>query len=152
MVNLLKGSLSSYFQLNAEISLAARWFKEYLIKDPALLVRALLCFGDFTKYVNRNKYNLFDFDYIRQHAVFQKFETYVNEKAPKNLQEIIDWHWAYEPQKDDYTYLFIKYPVVVSYCKIGNFQWFDESEGNLIYHRRHFIIHQLIGVNLSAVK
>ncbi len=131
MIDLLGENLNSDFKLNGEISLAKKWFKEFQIKDRVLLVRALMCFGDFAKPINGDKYNLFDFDFIREHEKFQKFEQYVVEKSPKNLSEIINKHLTYESLKTEDRYLFIKYSVAIEYCKDGNFLWLHD--GSLIY-------------------
>lgn len=131
MIGLFSANLNSNFKLNNEISLAQKWFKEFQIKDKFLLVRTLLCFGDFSKHINGDKYNLFDFDFIREHEVFQKFENYVYEKSPKNLLEIIKAFINRVSIQKDWRYFFIKYPTVIDYCMEGNFAWYDE--GSIIY-------------------
>ncbi len=131
MIDLFSTNLNSDFKLNGEISLAQKWFKEFQIKDKVLLLRALLCFGDISKHINGDKFNLLDFDFIRGHETFQKFEQYVNEKSPKNLSEIIKAFVNRESIQKDWRYFFIKYPSVIEYCKEGNFVWYDE--GGIIY-------------------
>jgi hypothetical protein len=131
MINLFTDNINSDYTPNTDISKAVKWFNEYRLKNPSLLIRALFCFGDFSKYVIGDKYNFLDFDYIRQHEVFSKFEVFVSENAPANLNEIIKTKLEEDELKYSYTYLFIKYPVLIEYCKNGNFTW--EQNGALIY-------------------
>jgi len=141
MIEVFCNNLNSDFKLNGEISIAQKWFKEFQVKDKVLLIRTLLCFGDVSKHINGDKFNLFDFDYIRGHETFQKFEQYVTEKSPKNLSDIIKIFLNSITLKKDWRYFFIKYPAVIDYCKEGNFIWYDEgatiylleSEKNTIY-------------------
>ena len=56
---------------------------------------------------------MLDFDFIKGHETFQKFEQYVNEKSPKNLTEIIRVFVNRESIKKDWRYFFIKYPSVI---------------------------------------
>lgn len=133
MVDLLLTNLNSSYNFNNEISQAKKWFKEFQVRDRILLVQALLCFGDCTKYVSGNKFNLFDFEYIKTHETFKYFEQYIEENKPNNLQEIIDVFLKDEKLKNDYRYLFINYPYAIDYCKEGNFEWKEETNGKLIY-------------------
>jgi hypothetical protein len=131
MLELLKENIDSDFKPNHEASLAVKWFREYREKDKVLLVRALLCFGDCVKHISGNKYNLFDFEYMRNHEAFQKFEEYVELKSPKSLLDIVHKHINSEKLKNNYRYLFIKYPETIEYCKNGNFQ--SKFDDKLIY-------------------
>jgi hypothetical protein len=131
MIEILKKNIDSDFKLNGEISLAQKWFKEFQVKDKVLLVRALLCFGDVSTYMNGDKYNLFKFESIRESEVFQEFEQYLNVKSPKNLSDIIKEFENRESIQKDWSYFFIKYPSVIEYCKEGNFIWY--GEGAIIY-------------------
>ena len=141
MIDVFSANLNSNFKLNGEISLAQKWFKEFQIKDKVLLLRALLCFGDVSRHVNGDKFYLFDFDFIRGHETFQKFEQYVNEKSPKNLSDIIKAFVNRESIQKDWRYFFIKFPSVIEYCTEGNFLWYEdnsviyllESEKNTTY-------------------
>ncbi len=133
MVDLLIENLSSDYKPKSNVSLAQRWFKEYQDKDRNLLIRVLLCFGDCTKYINGDKYNLFHFDYIRHNEAFEKFEKYVEKNSPSSLLDIIQSHLTNEDLRNEYRYLFVKYPEVVNFCKEGNFQWFEDADGKLIY-------------------
>ena len=92
MIELLQSNIDSDFKPNQEVSLAVKWFREFKEKDKILLVRALLCFGDCVKYISGNKYNLFDFEYMRNHEAFQKFEEYVALKSPRSLLDIVNKH------------------------------------------------------------
>ncbi|MBK7573358.1 MAG: DUF262 domain-containing protein [Bacteroidetes bacterium] len=109
MIDLLIENLPSDYQPKSDISLAQKWFKEYQVKNKSLLVRALLCFGDCTKYSSGNKYNLFDFEYIRNHDSFRKFEEYIEQKSPRSLIDIINKHITFQNLKKRYEYLLIKY-------------------------------------------
>jgi hypothetical protein len=131
MIDLFSKNLNSDFKQNIEISVARKWFKEFQLKDKVLLVRALLCFGDVSKHINGEKFNLFDFNFIQEHETFQKFEHYVNEKSPKSLTDIINVFSNSVSLKKDWRYFFIKYPDVIQYCKEGNYVWNDE--GAIIY-------------------
>ena len=133
MINLLMENTNSDYKFQNEVSVARKWFKEFQVKDKNLLVRALLCFDDCAKHISGSKYNLFDFEYIRNHNAFKLFEEYVEQNSPKNLSEIIDKQLANEKLKTDSMYLFIKYPEVIEYCKEGNFQWIEELDGVLIH-------------------
>ena len=63
--------------------------------------------------------------------VFRKFEEYISEKEPKNLNDIIKDFSNRAAIKKDWRYFFIKFPSVIEYCKEGNFLW--EEDGGLIY-------------------
>lgn len=131
MIDLLTVNLNSDFKLNGETTLAQKWFKEFKVKNPNLLVRVLLCFDDCTRHINGDRYNLLDFDYMRGHEAFKLFEKYIEEKSPKNINDIISKHLTLKNIKNDYCYLFIKYPELIEYCKEGNFIWHDD--GKIIY-------------------
>jgi hypothetical protein len=133
MIRLLLDNINSDYSPKTDFSMAVKWFNEYKVRDKTLLLRALLCFGDCAKHISGDKYNLFDFDFIRNHEVFTKFEEYVNEKSPKDLISIIQTHLKLEKIKKDYMYFFIKYPEVIEFCKEGNFLWHEESKGQLIF-------------------
>lgn len=141
MIELFSANLNSDFKLNGEITVAQKWFNEYQIKDKILLLRALLCFGDVSKHINGDKYNLFDFDFIREQEVFEKFEQFIIEKSPNNLYEIIRVFSKSERLKKDWRYLFVKFPDVIKYCKEGNYLWLEggaviyllESEKNSLH-------------------
>jgi len=133
MIELFSENLSSDFKKHNEISLAHKWFKEYQIKDKVLLVRALLCFGDISKHINGPKYNLLAFDHILNHDSFKLFEEYIEQRSPKNLLEVINKHISYQSIKNDWRYLFIKYPQLINYCAEGNIHWYEEHNGQLIY-------------------
>jgi len=131
MFDLFVENLNSNFKLNDEISVAQKWFKEFQVKDKILLVRAVLCFGDITKHINGDKFYLFDWDFIRGHEAFQKFEQYVIEKSPKHLADIIKALTNDASLKSDWRYFFIICPGVIEYCKEGNFLW--QEDGEIIY-------------------
>lgn len=127
MIELLKSNLNS----NLETSVAQRWYNQYQEHNKALLIRALLCFGDCSKHISGNKYNLFDFDYIREQEMFKKYEEYIAEKNPKNLNDIIKDFANKAFLKKDWRYFFIKYPSVLEYSEYGYYKWFDDEK--LIY-------------------
>ncbi|KQN35795.1 hypothetical protein ASE92_06520 [Pedobacter sp. Leaf41] len=131
MIDLFTANLNSEFTLSKSINNAQKWFKEYQLINQGLLTRTLLCFDDYPKNVNGNKYNFLDFDYIRKHRAFQLFEEHIVNNKPKGLQQVIDHFLTDQDLKADYRFLFIKYPEVITYCKKGNFQYLEN--GKLIY-------------------
>lgn len=133
MLDLLEENMHSAYQPATKISLAQKWFKEYQVKDKNLLVRTLLCFGDYPIEIGRNRYNFFDLDQARNHSAFKFYDEYVIQNNPQSLLEIIADKLKSEELKKSYRYLFAKYPEVVAYCKTGNFNWFENTEDNLIY-------------------
>jgi hypothetical protein len=137
MIKLLVDNINSDYTPKTDVSKAVKWINEYRLKNPGLLIRALFCFDDFPKFVSGDKYNFLDFDYIRQHEVFSKFEAYVSKNDPANLNEIIKTKLQEDELKYSYTYLFIKYPELIEYCKNGNFSW--EQDGAFIYLLEDFV-------------
>jgi hypothetical protein len=133
MVELFCENLVSTFSPEKDLPLALRWFREFQAGDKNLLVRALLCFGDFSKHSSGDTYSLFDFEYIRQHECFEKFSQFVAERQPATLQQVIDHKLNSEELKDDHRYLFIKYPAVIDYCKNGLFQWKETAANPMVY-------------------
>lgn len=128
MESYFKDNCNSFFKNKAGSSLASQWFRYYQQNDRELLIRVLLCFGDCAKHISDKRYNLFDFEYIRNHESFIKFEDYVIKNNPKTLLDIINSHLELESLKLDYRYLFVKYPETIKYCKEGNFQWINEGK------------------------
>ncbi len=133
MFDLLVLNLNSNYKKKSDISKALKWFKETSINNRNLLARTLLCFDDYSVEVGRNKYNFFDFDEFRNSTAFKLYEDYVLQNNPKSLADVIEEKLKSEDLVKSYRYLFIKYPEVIEYCKAGNFNWFDDTEDNLIY-------------------
>jgi len=133
MIRLLTENMDADYSENEVISQAEQWFNHYRVKDPVLLVRALLCFDDCAKYVGGNKYNLSDFGYMHAHQAFAEFEKYVALYNPPSLLTIIETCLSAEDLKTSYRYLFVRYPELLQYCRDGNFLWFDNHDGRLIY-------------------
>jgi hypothetical protein len=133
MIRVFERHLNSGFKLHEETSVAARWFREYRQKDPALVVRAMLGFGDCAAHVNRSRYNLFDFEYIRSHEAYSRFEEYVERHKPSTLKSVVDSHLSKKELRNQYMILFIKYPEIIQYCKDGNFDYDEETDGRIIY-------------------
>lgn len=133
MKQLLLDNINSEYKPNTEISKAAKWFNEYKVRDRNLLVRALLCFGDYAEHDGGERYYLYNFDLVRNNECFLKFEEYINKKNPKDLFSVIQANLKLEPLKKRYEYLFIKYPEVIDYCKEGKFTWNEASEGKLVH-------------------
>jgi hypothetical protein len=130
---LMEENMHSNYQKNNDISKAIKWFKETSINNKNLLARTLLCFDDYTVEVGRNKYNFSDFEGIRNTNAFKLYEEYVFQNNPKSLTEIIEEKLKSEELTNSYRYFFVKYTEVIEYCKAGNFNWFDDTEDNLIY-------------------
>lgn len=133
MIDLLVNNFNSTYTSNTDVSQAVKWFNEFKVRDKNLLVRVMLCFADCSKHINGPKYNLLDFDYIRNHEAFKLYEDYIEKNSPKSLNEILSKYLLDEKLKEHYEYLFIKYPEVIDYCMEGNFHWFEEFNEQLIY-------------------
>jgi hypothetical protein len=133
MIRILTENLDSDYCADDHTSQAQKWFDHYRRKDPILLIRAILCFGDCARYAGGNKYNLFDFEYIQNHHAFKDFEVYVASHNSASLLTIIEEKLEDGKLKFSYRYLFVKYPALLSFCKEGNFQWFDAHDGRLVY-------------------
>ena len=125
MLSLLKANMDSDYQKNRTEPQAARWFREYRHNHPATLSRSLLGFGDYAKSESHDRYQLFHFDTARTHDVFQKFASFVDEHQPKTLQQVIDYHLNNEELKNDWRYLFVKYPIIYQYAEKGFFTWHE---------------------------
>ncbi|MDB5152301.1 MAG: hypothetical protein JWR54_1052 [Mucilaginibacter sp.] len=129
---LLTSNMDSDFRMGHGESRAQRWFREYQAKDRVTLVRALLCFADCTKPAGSDKYQLFDFDFIRRHQAYELFENYININNPPDIQAIINDRLTDETFKPDWRYLFVKYPEVIAYCEQGLFLWHEVAGVNSI--------------------
>jgi hypothetical protein len=130
MLHIFYNHLDSYYQPSNEVSLAQKWFQEYRSKNPYLLARALLCFGDCTRQVSGDKYTFMDFDYIRQSDAYGMFEAYIDAKMPGTLDEIINDQLLNDELRSSFRYPLINYPKLLSYSSQGNFLW--RSDGREI--------------------
>jgi len=128
MLGLLKVNMNSGYQLNKTETTAVHWFREYKFNNPVKLLVALLGFDDYLKDAGNDKYDFFDFEYIRKQEVWQLFDAFVTETSPKNIQGIIDHHLNNEPLKSDWRYLFIQYPAAIEYCRNGYIIWRESAE------------------------
>lgn len=130
MLHIFYNHLDSDYQPSIGVSLAQKWFHEYRSRNPYLLARALLCFGDCTRHVSGDKYTFMDFDHIRQSDAFGMFEAYVDAKMPGTLDEIINNKLEYDELRSGFRYPLINYPKLLSYSSQGNFLW--RSDGREI--------------------
>lgn len=128
MKTLLLQNRDSAYQQNNDISTAEQWFREYRTKNPPMLLRALLGFDDCAKPMGNDRYAFFDFEYLKKHKAFGLFEEFVATEKPKNLLAVIETHLHNEELKKDWCYLFIRYPVIFSYCERGYFTWYASEE------------------------
>lgn len=133
MLDLLLANMQSDYIPNKNISLAQKWFSEYQTKDRNLLVRALLSFGDCTKPVGYKRYQLYDFDYIRNHEVFQLFSDYIEEYNIKTLADVVNRRLKLQNIRNSWRYMFVKNKELLDYCEGGIIEWDEPSDGKLTY-------------------
>ncbi len=147
MNNLLIDNLCSNYQKNHEVSKAIKWFNEFKVRDKKLLVRALLSFDDCTYHLGRNRYFLYNFDYIRNHNAFQQFENYIETTNVKSLDEIIKKRITFQSVKNSWQYTVVKHRELLEYCQEGIIDWNEDSNGKLV-----FIVQQQKNSTNSAVE
>lgn len=133
MLDLLLANMQSDYIPNKDISLAQKWFIEYQTKDRNLLVRALLSFGDSTKPVGNKRYQLYDFDYIRNQKCFLLFSDYIEEYGIKSLVELINRRLKLQSLRNSWRYMFVKNKELLDYCEGGIIEWDEPSDGKLTY-------------------
>lgn len=133
MLDLLMANMQAHYIFKNEISLALKWFSEYQTKDRNLLVRALLSFSDCTKPVGNKRYQLYDFDHIRNHEAFQLFSDYIEEYSIKSLAEVVKRRLKLQSIRNSWRYMFVKNEELLDYCEGGIIEWDEPSDGKLTY-------------------
>lgn len=120
-------------KIEADQTNIAHWFEDYQKTNKALLARTLMCFGriDFeTGWANGGeKYNLFQWDKIKDTQAFTNYLKYIERENPRSLEEIISFHIDNDKdlQQDHFRFVFVSRPEILDYCLEGNYGWLNDG-------------------------
>lgn len=153
MVSLLTEDINSDYEQfadNSKISdlqdKAIRWFKQYRndSTNRALLVRAILCFGEVAKnsgntfFMDKyhSKFCFYDWEHIQNTEAFKQFCVHVNERDPASLSAIIQNEVnGKECANDPYLKVFVQHPSIWEYMQQGYFTWINDGEQVLLHEK-----------------
>jgi hypothetical protein len=121
-------------QDSSPLDKAEKWFEELQNTNKALLVRAIMCFGQIDFEIGwtsgGSKYNLYQWSRIKETEAYSEFKAYVSINNPAGLEEIIQAQLKtnIDLQEDSYRFVFVYYPEIMDYCKEGNFGWINDGK------------------------